>query len=573
MRREEITDDIDLLLQVMPPRLQDRLNEVDHRDNLIEIVMDLGRLPEARFAGGPEITLNEREISAEDIDYVVSRIGEFGGDNRAGIERTLHRISAIRNRRSEIVGLTCRVGRAVFGTIDIMADLLAAGRSILLLGKPGVGKTTLLRETARVLAETKRVVIVDTSNEIGGDGDIPHPAIGRARRMQVPRPDDQHEVMIEAVENHMPEVIVIDEIGRELEAAASRTIAERGVMLVGTAHGNTLDNLMMNPTLSDLVGGIQSVTLSDEEARRRGTQKSVLERKAPPTFDVIIEIQDRDTYVIHHEVQGSVDNLLRNRPAQAEMRHRTASGEIESTEVLARPSEALEHASGRNKREEEEGRGGRRGRERERELRGRERIEMLRNEQRTNDQRRGREREEPVADQREPGAPIMPPSQPRRDPTKTLRVFPYGISQNRLKQAARSLSLPVEVVSELGQTDVLMTLRSYYRKRPQLINDAERHSTPVYVLRSNTVAQMEGALVDIFGVEVARDPFEEAMAETRKAIEEIERGSVSSVELAPADASTRRQQHELVRAANLISRSTGKEPRRRVRIFANNAAF
>ncbi|HBY92546.1 MAG TPA: AAA family ATPase, partial [Chloroflexi bacterium] len=345
MTREEHIDDIDLLLAVMPPRIRERLREANHREDLVEIVMDLGRLPEGRFASR-EVTISGREVSIEDLEYVVTRIGEFGGDNRAGIERTLHRISAIRNRRGEIVGLTCRVGRAVFGTIDIIRDLLEEGKSILLLGKPGVGKTTLLRETARVLAEKKRVVIVDTSNEIAGDGDIPHPAIGRARRMQVPRPEDQHEVMIEAVENHMPEVIVIDEIGRELEAAASRTIAERGVMLIGTAHGNTLDNLMMNPTLSDLVGGIQSVTLSDEEARRRGTQKSVLERKAPPTFDVVIEIQDRDTLAIHHDVAASVDDLLRGRQVTTEVRHRREDGEIEVKEVAARAGEALERASG-----------------------------------------------------------------------------------------------------------------------------------------------------------------------------------------------------------------------------------
>lgn len=555
MTREEHIDDIDLLLAVMPPRIRERLREANRREDLVEIVMDLGRLPEARFANR-EMTISGREVSVEDLEYVVTRIGEFGGDNRAGIERTLHRISAIRNRRGEIVGLTCRVGRAVFGTIDIIRDLLEEGKSILLLGKPGVGKTTLLRETARVLAEKKRVVIVDTSNEIAGDGDIPHPAIGRARRMQVPRPEDQHEVMIEAVENHMPEVIVIDEIGRELEAAASRTIAERGVMLIGTAHGNTLDNLMMNPTLSDLIGGIQSVTLSDEEARRRGTQKSVLERKAPPTFDIVIEIQDRDTLAIHHNVAQSVDDLLRGRPVNVEVRHRREDGQIEVMETTAQASEALERASGQRPFD-----GRLRVERRPREPRGRERIEMLREERRL--------AEEPEwATPLGPGAATAPLA--RRDLTKTLRIFPYGVSQNRLKQAAKSLNLPVEVVNDLSETDVLITLRSYYRKRPQLISDAERRGTLVYVLRSNTVAQMEGAFVDIFGIDMPRDPFEEAMAETRKAIEEIRRGA-SSVELLPREAHIRRQQHELARAANLMSRSKGKEPRRRVRIYANNS--
>src|SRR5207248_7909528 len=280
-----------------------RVRALDGLEGLLETVMDLGRLPEARFAGREEI-LSRREVSAEDIAYVISRIGQFGGDNRAGIERTLHRISALRNRAGKVVGLTLRVGRAVYGTVVIIRDIVESGRSILLLGRPGVGKTTMLREVARVLADdlNKRVVIVDTSNEIGGDGDIPHPAIGRARRMQVRTPANQHAVMIEAVENHMPEVIIIDEIGTELEADAARTIAERGVQLVGTAHGRTLENLIANPTLSDLIGGIQTVTLSDEEARRRGTQKSVLERKAPPTFDVVMEIIDWQRLNVHINV-------------------------------------------------------------------------------------------------------------------------------------------------------------------------------------------------------------------------------------------------------------------------------
>ena len=278
-----ITDNISELKRVLPSNLNAALDHIGNTEDLLEIVLDLGRVPTARFVEG-EVVLLESEVTREDIDVIVSNIGTFDNDNRAGLERTLHRISAIRNRRGDVVGLTCRVGRAVYGTIDIIQDLIESGQSILMMGPPGVGKTTMLREAARVLAESRRVVIVDTSNEIGGDGDVPHPAIGKARRMQVSQPERQHEVMIEAVENHNPEVIVIDEIGRELEAMAARTIAERGVQLIGTAHGNALENLMLNPTLSDLVGGIESVTLSDEEARRRGTQKSVLERRAPPTF-------------------------------------------------------------------------------------------------------------------------------------------------------------------------------------------------------------------------------------------------------------------------------------------------
>ena len=299
-----ITDDLPELLNVLPGDIKERLQPEGDRGGLLEVVLDLGRPAEARYERGV-LSFDERLVSEEDLQHVISRISPFGKDNRSGIERTLHRISAIRSRAGRIVGLTCRVGRAIYGTIDIIRDVVETGRSILLLGRPGVGKTTKLREIARVLSDEfmKRVVIVDTSNEIAGDGDIPHAAIGRARRMQVPEPSLQHQVMIEAVENHMPEVIVIDEIGTEQEALAARTIAERGVQLVGTAHGNTLENLLMNPTLSDLLGGIQTVTLGDEEARRRGTQKTVLERKAPPTFDVVIELLDKDSLAIHQDLE------------------------------------------------------------------------------------------------------------------------------------------------------------------------------------------------------------------------------------------------------------------------------
>ena len=329
-----ISDDLDALLKALPPHISEPVYELGDRDELLEIFMDLGRLPEARFLRR-EVVLSSKEVTSEDIDYVASRIGPFGDDNRAGIERTLHRISAILNRKGRIVGLSCRVGRAVTGTIPLVKDLVESGQSILLLGRPGVGKTTMLREVARFLADEvrKRVVIVDTSNEIGGDGDIPHPAIGRSRRMQVSTPAKQHAVMIEAVENHMPEIIVIDEIGTELEAQAARTIAERGVQLIGTAHGNTLDNLMMNPTLADLIGGIQTVTLGDEEARRRGTQKSILERKAPPTFDVVVEIQSWEKVAIHPDVAAVVDATLRGHLIPLEVRW-FENGEMKSEKVL-----------------------------------------------------------------------------------------------------------------------------------------------------------------------------------------------------------------------------------------------
>ena len=307
-----VDDDLDKLLDNLPFFIQENLNNNSNKDKLIEIVMDLGRRPEARFTTGPEY-LSQKLISWQDIDYTTKRISKFSDDNRAGIERTLHRISCIRNRQSLINGLTCRVGRAIFGTISIIRDLLESEQSILILGKPGVGKTTIIREIARVLSDEmgKRVIIVDTSNEIAGDSDVPHSGIGRARRMQVSKTEFQHQIMIEAVENHMPEVIIIDEIGTELEALAACTIAEKGVQLVGTTHGNCLKNLIKNPPLSNLIGGIQYVTLSDDEAKQRGTQKSILERKSYPAFQIAIEINDQNSWTIHEDIKESIDLLLR----------------------------------------------------------------------------------------------------------------------------------------------------------------------------------------------------------------------------------------------------------------------
>ncbi len=509
----EITDDIEALVDVMPPDIAAALRERNAFESLLEIVLDKGRICEARYLDGDH-ALTQDEIEQDELDYVVNRVGTFGEDNRAGIERTLHRISAIRNRRGKIIGLTCRVGRAVFGTIDIIRDIVESGQSILLLGRPGVGKTTMLREVARVLADTKRVVIVDTSNEIGGDGDIPHPAIGRARRMQVRVPDLQHEVMIEAVENHMPEVIVIDEIGTEHEAAAARTIAERGVQLVGTAHGNTLDNLMMNPTLCDLVGGIQTVTLSDDEARRRGTQKSVLERKSPPTFDVVVEIQGFDRVAVRPDVAAAVDGALRARFVPAQVRTRTPSGEIERTETV------LETAT------------------------------------------------EPTSDRESPVTAVRSWQREGGTPSP-LRIYPYGLNQNRIRQTARRLSLPIILAHELDDADVLFTLRTYYRQRPHVIAEAERKGIPVYVLRNNTTDQMERYLADIFGLSQSPDPKQVALAEARQAILSIKNGRRRSVQLAPQASALRKMQHDMVREADLLSRSSGREPKRRVTIFAN----
>jgi stage III sporulation protein SpoIIIAA len=573
-----ITDDIHELMRVFPAHINDRLEALGQIDNLIEIVLDLGRVPTARYTTG-EIPLSESEVTRIELDQITSRVGAFDADNRAGIERTLHRISAIRNRRGEIVGLTCRVGRAVFGTIDIIQDLIESGQSVLLLGSPGVGKTTMLREAARVLAASKRVVIVDTSNEIGGDGDVPHPAIGRARRMQVSHPERQHEVMIEAVENHNPEVIVIDEIGREMEALAARTIAERGVQLIATAHGSALENLLLNPTLSDLVGGIQSVTLSDEEARRRGTQKTVLERRAPPTFDVLIEIQTRDRLVVHEDVALAVDTLLRDRPLHVERRSRNEQGEI----TIEAAQTEMRLINERNERRDETGHryenGHRRGRDHGENYRG-----GAQHNDRSERSRRGRFDAEAAMREQEDerlnqlgegmnGTPLAASGGKMR----ALKVYPYGVARVRLQQAARRLRVPLTIVDDEDDADIILTLKNYYRRRPKVIVDAERRGTSIYVLRASTVSQMESFLIDVFEPELGsqadepeEDPFAGAMREAKEAIMLV-RSGMTYVDLTPQSTSIRRRQHELARRAHLESVSFGDEPERYVRIMRREA--
>ena len=528
-QQHHITDDLDALLDVLPSNIRHSVEKINDSDNLLEIILDLGRVPTARFVDR-EIVLRESEVSREEIDYVDDRVGSFDADNRAGLERTLHRISAIRNRLGNIVGLTLRVGRAVYGTIDIIEDIIESGKSLLILGRPGVGKTTLLREAARILAESKRVIIVDTSNEIGGDGDVPHPAVGKARRMQVREPTLQHEVMIEAVENHNPEVIVIDEIGRELEALAARTIAERGVQLIGTAHGNTLENLLLNPTLSDLVGGIEAVTLSDEEARRRGTQKTVLERRAPPTFDVLIEIQNRDRFSIHMDIMAAVDALLRGFPLPAEIRMRDEDGGIKIEKAAPAPKSRIE-ANGKKTR-----------------LSGRDSVPVSQPSQ---------------VPQFEPSTSVQTSS------LKTVRIYPYGVARNRLMQAAKRLGVPAIVVRDANEADALVTLRSYYRNRQKTVVTAENRGMPIYVLRSNTVNQMEQFLSDLFNLstmQAASGEMDYVRQQTQQAIQAVLNGE-RWVDLPPGPSLVRRLQHEMARSAELTSHSYGKEPRRHVRIF------
>lgn len=611
-----VTDDLELLLSALPPTIIEPLRAIGNRANLLEVVMDLGRKPEARYRDREHI-LSDAEVTEVDINYVISRIGEFGGDNRAGIERTLHRISCIRNRRGMVVGLTCRIGRAVYGTISIIKDLVETGKSLLLVGPPGVGKTTLLRECARVLSDevSKRVVVVDTSNEIAGDGDIPHPSIGRARRMQVPVPERQHAVMIEAVENHMPEVIIIDEIGTELEAQAARTIAERGVQLVGTAHGTSLENLMLNPTLSDLVGGIQTVTLGDEEARRRGTQKSVLERKAPPTFDIMVEILDRERVAVHRDVSEVVDSLLRGEIIPPEIRTRLADGSIHTEIARSAPSrDRLRNDSGMGTGMGMRREGGRRYDERQygsglpdaprRQMPAtspqspamrRDRAESSRNRGESGGTPRPFDRErtpqasaEPeggaeqgsIYDTRDPGDAQREERQrdqirmgaaamsiaSHASSQKPLRVYPFGVSRNRLEDAIKDLRVPATMVREMNDADVVMTLKNYYRKSAQTLRRAEADGVPVFVLKSNTLVQIQAALANVFDVTLPADPLTTAMEETEDAISDVME-TARPRDLTPQSAHIRKIQHQMAERYNLQSVSKGKDPFRHVRIF------
>jgi len=525
------TDDLDHLLQCLPAAVLYELRQLDSLDSLLEVVLDLGRLPEARFAGR-EVDLGNAQITHEDIQFVVDRVSPFGGDNRAGIERTLHRISGIRNRSGQLVGLTCRVGRAITGTIRVVEDLVKSGQNILLVGRPGVGKTTMLREVARVLADSehRRVVVVDTSNEIAGDGDVPHPAIGRARRMQVVTPSRQHAVMIEAVENHMPEVIIIDEMGTEEDARAARTIAERGVQLVATAHGNTLENLLINPTLSDLVGGVQSVTLSDEEAKRRRTQKAILERKAPPTFDVMVEIQNWDRVAVHEEMAKAVDRILRGQTVTPEVRWVDDAGRVRAVRQcrISGTTPAWER--------------------------------------------------EPLA-----GSAAIPNGNPPLEvepwtrsagpslgsPLSVLRVYPFGVSRDRLLQTASESSVAIALADDVSEADLVLTTKTHYRKGVGVLESAEAQGKPVFVLRRNTVAQLRTFLAKMGAEGGGSDEsveLEEAVQEAEEGIDMVLNGELPVVHLNPQSSHVRRIQHRIAERAQLRSHSTGREPRRWVSI-------
>lgn len=566
-----IADDLDKLLQILPDFVRKPLEEHSNRKTLIEVVMDLGRRPEARFPEGPEY-LSSRTISWQDLDFCIKRIGNFGEDNRSGIERTLHRISSIRNRKGNIVGLTCRVGRAIFGTISIIRDLLEKSQSLLLLGKPGVGKTTAIREIARVLANEmeKRVVIIDTSNEIAGDGDIPHPAIGRARRMQVARPELQHQVMIEAVENHMPQVIIIDEIGTELEALAARTIAERGVQLVGTAHGNYLESLIKNPILSDLIGGIQYVTLGDDEAKRRGSQKSILERKAAPAFQVAIEIHQRNNWIVHEEVDQAVDQILQGYPLLIQRRIFKSSGFIDivceqsispnfshqlnnnvksknlTSGIFFKQSNIINHQDLKINPYFDK-------------------VNWLPNKNKyksyftqinNNDFR-------------------------SKYITKSILLYPYYINSQHIEAIIASLQLPIEVTKDILRSDVILALRSNVKQNTKLRQIAKSRHIIIYTVYNSTETYLTRALKQILNVkqmlnvnlnqlsEDRESSQVEALTEVRIAIEKVVIGKKQSVELLSRLASIRKIQHQFIDSYNLRSRSFGKEPDRKLRIYPN----
>lgn len=581
-----VADDFLLLVDVLPEGLREVVRALASTQ-VLEVVLDLGRAPEARLVDRV-VRLREAPVGLEDLQQVLERVGAPGEDNRAGIERTLHRVSAIRNRRGRVVGLTLRVGRAVYGTIDMLKDLIGSGRNLLLLGRPGVGKTTKLREVARVLADDlgKRVMVVDTSNEIGGDGDVPHPGIGGARRMQVSRPDRQHDVMIEAVENHMPEAIIVDEIGTSAEASAARTIAERGVQLVATAHGNTLENLVLNPTLSDLVGGVHTVTLSDDEARRRRTQKTVSERKAPPTFDIVVEMVSRDEVRVHADTAEAVDRLLAGKDVGGERRRQDAvTGRVEVEPAKALPPVEL-------------GRGPMVRRPLEQD------TSMVARAARTEGSAPIPHMEVAAAPPPptvipEPGSnpePIDPPEStsttntstppatrstrfsarrvdespeawPAEEPKGLTRLYPHGVNRDLLLRVLRELPVEVRLVSRLESADLVVTLRSRAND-PRMRRVVAKTGARVEAVKRASSTELRRTLKAFFNVleGVDEDEVRDAVTEAEHAVQRALSEGVS-VALAPRQSRVRKLQHRLVSRYPLEAVSHGSEPSRHLVIY------
>ena len=558
-----LADDLNQLLDVLPKFISESLRKHSCREQLVEIVLDIGRRPEARFSNHTEY-LSYRTIVWQDLDHILKRLGKFSGDNRAGIEKTLHRISSLRNRQGSVIGLTCRIGRAIFGTVSIVRDLLEQKKSILLLGRPGVGKTTAIREIARVLSDgmQKRVIIIDTSNEIAGDGDLPHPSIGKARRMQVSNHQNQHEVMIEAVENHMPEIIIIDEIGTELEAAAARTIAERGVQLVGTAHGNTLENLIKNPTITDLIGGIQYVTLGDEEAKRRGSSKSILERKAPPTFDAAIEIHDPNTWAIHDNIERSVDFLLQGQKFLIQKRSLLKTQDkknIVDCKILYNNEESgiVQNNFTRISRNDKK-----------------QKNSYLLN--RINNDEKGKTKKF-----------LKNNLDFKKDLDQEFTfLYVYGINNQDLKSLIKTLKLPIIITKEIQYADAILALANLVKNNRKLKQISHSKKITIHTIQSNSLLQIAKALrllakknsilpvkekkIDSTITGIISQQFLSPLEETRLAIEEIVIAKNVAVDLFPRTTAIRKQQYELIYHYQLSGVTVGKENSKRVRIFPNN---
>nr|QCI05660.1 hypothetical protein [Cryptopleura ramosa] len=560
-----IADDLEKFFKILPDFVREPLEKHHNQEFLIEVVMDLGRRPEARFPDGPEY-LSSSIVSWHDLNFSIKKIGYFSGDNRAGIESTLHRISSIRNRKGNVIGLTCRVGRAVFGTISIIRDLLEKGNSLLLLGKPGIGKTTAIREIARVLADEmeKRVVIIDTSNEIAGDGDIPHPAIGRARRMQVTRPELQHQVMIEAVENHMPEVIIIDEIGTELEALAARTIAERGVQLVGTAHGNYLESLIKNPILSDLIGGVQYVTLGDDEAKRRGSQKSILERKTVPAFQIAIEIHERHSWVVHEEVDKIVDQLLQGSKLFLQRRKFNNDGSIYIECESFCSKEFMNYNNHINKSLNMG-------------IRTKQYMDSIKLFNSVND--------DLVKTSYRSSSRFLSQLNLNNNRNISLNnsaiiLYVYGINIKQIESIIDSLKLSIILTMDLIKADMILALKSYIKTNSKIRRIAKSKKITIYTIHNvnlNTITRAFKQMLSLYQISSIdftnlfnnRSILEiNALLEVKFAIEKIIFTQKESVQLLPQFSNIRKLQYNLINFYNLKSSSFELDNRRKVIIYS-----
>ncbi len=530
----QFQNDLDRLTEVLPEKVK-RYISYENMEDVIEIVLDIGRTPEIRHSGGKIDYLGEEFVTEDDINYITARLQEFTSDNRSGIPGTLHRISAIRNRQGKIIGLTCRIGRVVTGTIACIKDICLLNKSILFLGRPGVGKTTKLREISRLVADElgKRVVIVDTSNEIAGDGDTPHPAIGHARRMQVTQPEYQKDIMIEAVENHTPEVIVVDEIGTEAEAQAARTIAERGVMLIATAHGNSLENLIKNPTLSDLVGGIQSVTLGDDEAKRRASQKTVLEREKQPTFDVVIEILDRNTLAVYKDTAEAVDYILRGWPIRPEIRKVDKTYETPQAPEQKNEPTLTDIPQEINKLEQK--------------------ISPERN---TDSLKFSFSRQKYVEEVK-----------------GFKKIYLYAVSRTIVEKVIERLDLNAEITRSIEDADIVIAHKNFAKGGAKVLSTANDYRIQIFYVKTNSMAQIQKVLKEALDiVETSKtlqgyyDDTERALDEAKEGINKVLAGA-EHVELTPQSQHIRKLQHELVEQHNLSSKSIGEGNNRHLRII------